>query len=107
MTEPTGDDELLAIVGHQYQKLPGTKAEKRCKLLVNLRNAEATFGQGTPPYEAIRTTVKEHLESMKANGISTNLTGVRQTQQPEQNGAQGKPASTAFGSLAYRPKPGS
>ncbi|KAK3052037.1 hypothetical protein LTR09_006991 [Extremus antarcticus] len=85
MTEPTPDDELLAI------------------LLVNLRNAEATFGQGTPPYETIQTTVKEHLESMKARVILTNLTGVRRQSQP--SAAPEKPASTTFANLAFRPKP--
>ncbi|KAK4494186.1 hypothetical protein PRZ48_014484 [Zasmidium cellare] len=60
MAAPTPDDELLLI------------------LLRNLRNAAATFGEGTPPYEGIRTTVEDHLQSMKKKGLSTNLTAARQ-----------------------------
>ncbi|KAH9845026.1 hypothetical protein Tdes44962_MAKER06948 [Teratosphaeria destructans] len=53
------DDELLAV------------------LLVNLRNAAATFGEGTAPYESIKTTVQEHVRSMQAQGRKTNLTQLR------------------------------
>jgi hypothetical protein len=42
-----------------------------------LRNAGATFGEGTPPYESIRTVVEDHLNAMRAKGSKTDLTGVR------------------------------
>jgi hypothetical protein len=79
------------------------------QLLVNLRNAEATFGLDSEPYRAVRATVKEHLKSMKAKGTPTNLTGVRQSQSSEQvESKQSETASTsgpgAFANLAYRPK---
>lgn len=45
---------------------------------MNLRNAAATFGEGTPPYESIRTTIREHVQSMQARGLKTNLTALRQ-----------------------------
>lgn len=81
------------------------------KLLVNLRNAVATFGEGTPPVEGIRTTIEDHIQAMKAKGVTTNLPGARRrpdadlqiidsvlASQPTTTGAM------SFGSLAFRPK---
>ncbi|KAK3721376.1 hypothetical protein LTR37_003252 [Vermiconidia calcicola] len=96
MTTPMPDDELLSI------------------LLVNLRNAASTFGEGSPPYEGIRTTVEEHVQAMRAKGNSTDITSVRQTEQlasstsnvesvkPEPSFKGQNPMS--FSNLAFRPK---
>lgn len=78
---PNPDDELLAI------------------LLANLRNAAATFGEGSPHCESIRTTVEEHLRNMKARGAATNITETRSASKPEEQ------PSMSFGNLAFRPKP--
>lgn len=76
------------------------------QLLVNLRNAAATFGEGSPPHETIRTTIEDHLQAMKARGGSTNITATRSKQQEGQDlhSHQGQ-TMTTFGSLAFRPKP--
>ncbi|KAK5134087.1 hypothetical protein LTR08_006977 [Meristemomyces frigidus] len=93
MAPPTPEDELLSI------------------LLVNLRNAADTFGEGTPPYESIRTTVNEHLQNMKLKGAKTNLTGVRSFQEKSEQSANSKTRAQqpeqppiVFQSLPYRPK---
>ncbi|KAK5115605.1 hypothetical protein LTR85_009776 [Meristemomyces frigidus] len=94
MAPPSPDDELLSI------------------LLANLRNAAATFGEGTPPYESIRTTIEDHLQAMKNQGSQTNLTGLRkrgnpssQPTDPNTEGERGMQHANAFQNLAYRPKP--
>ena len=73
----------------------------RLKLLVSLRNAAATFGKGSAPYESIRASVEQHVQSMKAKGQPTNIT---QTRQPTESASEA-PAALSFGSLALRPKP--
>ncbi|KAM0712775.1 hypothetical protein Q7P35_000222 [Cladosporium inversicolor] len=75
------DDELLSI------------------LLVSLRNAAATFGEGSAPYESIRASVEQHVHSMKTNGQTTNITQTRQAPSPA------APSALSFGNLAHRPKP--
>ncbi|KAK4574492.1 hypothetical protein LTR86_001333 [Recurvomyces mirabilis] len=85
MSGATSDDELLSM------------------LLVNLRNAAATFGEGTPPYESIRTTIEDHVRSMKATGSSTNISGVRKAR--EEANAATTELSAPFANLAFRPKP--
>lgn len=50
---------------------------KYLKLLVSLRNAAATFGEGSQPHESIKTTVQEHLLAMSAKDLKTNLTAYR------------------------------
>lgn len=71
------------------------------KLLVSLRNAKATFGEGSAPYESILASVEQHVQSMKANGQTTNITTTRQ---PDGSASEA-PAALSFGSLAFRPKP--
>ncbi|KAK3677851.1 hypothetical protein LTR78_001946 [Recurvomyces mirabilis] len=85
MSDVTPDDELLSM------------------LLVNLRNAAATFGEGTPPYESIRTTIEDHIRSMRATGSSTNISGARKAH--EEAHAATTELSASFANLAFRPKP--
>ncbi|KAK3068459.1 hypothetical protein LTR53_013932 [Teratosphaeriaceae sp. CCFEE 6253] len=85
MAPASPDDELLAI------------------LLTNLRNAKQSFGEGTPPYESIRTTIEEHVNSLKAAGLSTNLTGARKDDSQSPN--QLTNTTLSFSNLAIRPKP--
>ncbi|WPH04581.1 Hypothetical protein R9X50_00747300 [Acrodontium crateriforme] len=73
---PTADDELLVI------------------LLTNLRNAAATFGEGSPPHETIKTIIEEHLQAMKRRGAKTNIASMSKPQ-----------PSMSFENLAFRPKP--
>ncbi|KAF2482988.1 hypothetical protein BDY17DRAFT_323755 [Neohortaea acidophila] len=90
MASASPDDDLLSI------------------LLVNLRNAAATFGEGSPPYEAIRTVVEEHLQSMKAAGAKTNLTTIRKSERPDAPSPEkqsGNVNTLSFANLAFRPKP--
>lgn len=75
------------------------------KLLVSLRNATATFGEGSPPYESIRKSIEDHVQAMQANGHSTNITHARQS--PQSAGAQqavGDSMALAFENLAIQPK---
>ncbi|TKA41902.1 hypothetical protein B0A54_06583 [Friedmanniomyces endolithicus] len=92
MTATSPDDDLLAI------------------LLTNLRCAASTFGEGTPPYESIRTTIEDHMTSMKAAARTTRLTaprgdevGVESTSARTQ---ESDPKSTTmhFSNLVFRPK---
>ncbi|KAL1584090.1 hypothetical protein WHR41_08146 [Cladosporium halotolerans] len=74
-------------------------------LLVSLRNAAATFGEGSPPYESIRKSIEEHVQAMQASGHSTNITHARQS--PQSAGAQqaaGDSMTLAFENLAIQPK---
>ncbi|EME41096.1 hypothetical protein DOTSEDRAFT_135899, partial [Dothistroma septosporum NZE10] len=48
------------------------------QLLRNMRNAAATFGEGTPPYENIKKVVEDHLNEMKRKGKGTNIVKTRQ-----------------------------
>lgn len=95
------DDELLSIVSFIIDLMQKPLTDS-LKLLVSLRNAAATFGEGSAPYESIRGTVEQHVQSMKASGQTTNITQTRQTSQPS---TQEAPAALSFGSLAFRPKP--
>ncbi|KAK5687168.1 hypothetical protein LTS10_001306 [Elasticomyces elasticus] len=92
MAAHSPDDELLMI------------------LLANLRCAEASFGAGTPPCESIRTTIEEHVISMRVAGLKTNLTSARGSQDvASATTSTTPPKSTAspFSNLAYRRKPSS
>ncbi|KAM0717206.1 hypothetical protein Q7P37_007058 [Cladosporium fusiforme] len=85
----TQDDELLSM------------------LLVSLRNAAETFGEGSPPYESIRGTIEQHVQAMKARNQTTNITQARQGSHTASEQPPEAPAALSFGSLAYRPKPNS
>ncbi|KAI7081758.1 hypothetical protein KC356_g8916 [Hortaea werneckii] len=62
MQDASHDDELLSI------------------LLVNLRNAAATLGEGSQACEDIKLSIQEHIMNLQANGQLTNITGARQAQ---------------------------
>jgi hypothetical protein len=99
------EDELLSIVSHfacgRVQTHHIFLLTSDLKLLVSLRNAAATFGEGSAPYESIRASVEQHVQSMKEKGQTTNIT---QTRQPIESASEA-PAALSFGSLAFRPKP--
>lgn len=106
MASASADDELLTIVRLKLKGLPDfPNIANFIQLLVNLRNAAATFGEGSPPYETVRTTVEDHLQAMKAKGSSTNITAARTTQSKAPLDAGSGQTSTMFGTLAFRPKP--
>lgn len=75
------------------------------KLLANLRNAAATFGEGSPHCESIRTTVEEHLRNMKARGAATNITETRNVTHGTAAPKTDEQLNVSFGNLALRPKP--
>ncbi|KAI7242052.1 hypothetical protein KC343_g7450 [Hortaea werneckii] len=62
MQNGSQDDELLSV------------------LLVNLRNAAATLGEGSRACEDIKLSIQEHIMKLQANGQLTNITGARQAQ---------------------------
>ncbi|KAK5112617.1 hypothetical protein LTR62_003932 [Meristemomyces frigidus] len=68
-------------------------------LLVNLRNAAATFGEGTPPHESIRTTIEDHVRGLKQSQPRMSITGVAQSS------AHAVEPAMVFANLAHRPKP--
>jgi hypothetical protein len=83
-------------------------------LLRNLKNAAATFGEGSNAEKSIRQTVEEHLLEMKAKGMTTNLARAREILAPTRPTARTPDSTTAisqtprqlsFNNLALRPKP--
>jgi hypothetical protein len=107
---PSPDDELLSIVSPCSVILDQTVQlfTNFYKLLVNLRNAAATFGEDSQAYKSIKATVDAHVRSMTAKGNATNITAIRQTTQvASKSNDPAKAAATplTFSNLAFRPKP--
>jgi len=114
MDKPSTNDEILGIVSMDQTNSAITNAglTSTWQLLTNLKNAAATFGEGTPPVEDIRTTIEEHVRAMKASGDRPNLTAARRTDHVEDDLGTFKQPSIqpspvmSFGNLAFRPKTG-
>jgi len=102
---PSPDDELLAIVRLKATCMSTWINTNDYKLLANLRNAAATFGEGSPHCESIRTTVEQHLRNMKARGAATNITETRSASSSNETTGPEEQPTVSFGNLAFRPRP--
>lgn len=76
------------------------------QLLRNLQNAASTFGEGSPAYESVRSTVEEHLRDMKRQNKPTNITKARklQSQEIQQHANDDIELPAMFENLAIRSK---
>ncbi|KAI9696345.1 MAG: hypothetical protein M1820_008187 [Bogoriella megaspora] len=83
-------------------------------LLVNLRNAAATFGETSAHFQELRAMVEEHLQqsngrfSPMPDANASNKSATPITNDPQAKPMQsesGSPGGRTISNLVYRPKP--
>ena len=97
MADP--ENELLLMVHrHRFRILGCACTDWNLEqLLSNLRNTAASFGADSPRYKEAYETVHEHLASMRAAGLKTDLTQAKGTQ--SQNAAADGDLSAALAKM--------